>query len=97
MHSPGGMLYWHALHTMVPQCICHTDPHATADHDHLAQCASLSAANHNCQGYQQKALLFARQTVSILDDARCLWLPATIICAADHRSYIVQVISGGQY
>ena len=48
MHSPGEMLYQHALHTTVPQHICHNDPHATADCDHLDQCASLSAANHDC-------------------------------------------------
>ena len=47
MCSPGEMLYQHALHTTVPQHICHSDTHATADHDHLDQRASLSAANHN--------------------------------------------------
>ena len=97
MCSPGEMLYQCALCTTVPQHICHTDPHATADHDHLDQHASLSAANHDHQGCQQKAPLFARQSVSVLNDARCLWLPATVIRAADHGSYLVQVISGGQY
>ena len=96
MHSPGEMLYQHALCTMVLQHICHTNLHATANHDHLGQCASLSTANHNCQGCQQKAPLFARQTVSIPNDARCLWFPATIIYTADHGSYTVQVMSGGQ-
>ena len=95
--SPGEMLYQHALCTTVPQCIHHTDPHATADCDHLDQHASLSAANHDHQGCQQKAPLFARQPVSVLNDARCLWLPATVIHAVDHGSYIVQVIGGGQY
>ena len=33
----------------------------------------------------------------ILNDARNLWLPATIICKASNGSYLVQVISGGQY
>ena len=47
MHSPGEMLYQHSLHTAVPQHICHTDPHATADCDHLDQCASLGTANHD--------------------------------------------------
>ena len=97
MHSPGEMLYQCALCTMVLQCIHHTKPHATANCDHLDQHASLSAANHDHQGCQQKAPLFARQTVSILNDARCHWLPATIICTADHGLYIVQVIGSGQY
>ena len=69
---------------MVPHCIHHTNPHATANHDHLDQCASLSTANHDCQSCWQKAPLFARQTISIFNDARCPWLPATIIHAADH-------------
>ena len=72
MHSPGEMLYQCALCTTVPQHIYHTDPHATADHDHLDQHASLSAANHDHQGCWQKAPLFARQSVSVLNDARCL-------------------------
>ena len=97
MHSPGEMLYHHALWTMVPQGICHTSPHTTADCDHLDQCISLSAVNHDHLGCQQKAPLFAGQTVSVLNDARCLWLPATVIHAADHESYIVQVIGSGQY
>ena len=41
MCSPGEMLYQHALHTTVPQCIYHTDPLATVDCDHLDQHASL--------------------------------------------------------
>ena len=44
------MLYQHALCTMVPQHISHTDPHTTTNHDHLEQHASLSAANHDHQG-----------------------------------------------
>ena len=50
MCSPGEVLYQHALCTTAPQHIHHSDPHATADHDHLDQCASLSAANHDHQG-----------------------------------------------
>ena len=37
------------------------------------------------------------QTDCICSQARCLWPPATIICAADHGLYIVQVIGSGQY
>ena len=97
MHSPGEMLYQCALCTTVPQHIYHTDLHGTANHDHLDQHASLSTGNHDCQGCLQKVPLFAGQTISILNDARCLWLPATIIHAANHGLYIVQVISSGQY
>ena len=82
---------------MVPQHICHTNPYTTANCGHLDQLASLSTANHDHQGYWQKAPLFSGQIVSVLNDARCLWLPTTVICAADHGSYIVQVISSGQY
>ena len=41
--------------------------------------------------------LFAGQSVSVLNDARCLWLPATVIHSADHGSYLIKVIGGGQY
>ena len=37
------------------------------------------------------------KTVSILNDAKTLWLPATVIHQAKHGSYLVQVIGGGQY
>ena len=37
------------------------------------------------------------QTVSVLNDARTLWLPAKVICQAAHGSYLVQVIGGEQY
>ena len=39
----------------------------------------------------------SQQTVSVLNNDRTLWLPATVVHAADHGSYIVQVISSGQY
>ena len=41
--------------------------------------------------------MFAGQSVSVLNDARCLWLPATVIHTAHYGSYLVQVIGGGQY
>ena len=44
-----------------------------------------------------KSLLYAGQTVSALNDAKTLWLPATVICQARCGSYLVQVIGGGQY
>ena len=61
------------------------------------KCATLSVAHHDHRGSRQKDLLFAWQTVSILNKNRTTWLPATVVHAADHGSYIVQVISGGQY
>ena len=32
-----------------------------------------------------------------MNNDRTLWLPATIVCAADHGSYIVKVIGGAEY
>ena len=43
------------------------------------------------------AHLYAGQTVSVLNDAKTLWLPATIIRQAAHGSYLVQVVGGGTY
>ena len=71
MCSPGEMFYQQPLCTTVPQHIHHTNPHTTADCDCLDQHASLSTANHDHQGFWQKAPLFVRQTVSVLNDARC--------------------------
>ena len=45
----------------------------------------------------KKPPFFAGQTISVLNDARNLWLPATIIHKANNGSYLVQVIGGGQY
>ena len=80
----------------MPQRIRHNDPQAAADQDHLNDCATQSAAYHD-RHCKQKSLLYAGQTVSILNDAKTLWLPATVIHQAKHGSYLVQVIGGGQY
>ena len=40
-------------------------------------------------------IITAGQTVSVLKDAKTLWLPATVIHQAKHGSYLVQVIGGG--
>ena len=37
------------------------------------------------------------KTVSVLNDAKTLWLPATVIHQARYGSYLVQVIGRGQY
>ena len=91
------MLYQCALHTTVPQCIWHKNPHTATKYYQLDECATLSTTHHNHRGCRQKASLFAGQTVSIISNDRTLWLPATVVYSADHCSYIVQVIGGGQY
>ena len=58
--------------------------------------ATQSAAYHDCH-CKQNSLLYAGQTVSVLNDAKTLWLPATVIWQAKHGSYLVQVIGGGEY
>ena len=35
--------------------------------------------------------------MSVLNDAKMFWLPATVIRQADHRSYLVEVIGRGRY
>ena len=57
----------------------------------------LSAAHHDHIGCRQKAPPFAGQPVSVLNNDMTIWLPATVVHAADHGSYIVQVISSGQH
>ena len=83
------------IRTTVPQRIRHKDPQAAADRDHLNN-ANQSAAYHDCH-CKPKSPLYAGQTVSVLNDAKILWLPATVIHQAKHGSYLVQVIGGGQY
>ena len=87
----------HALHTTVPQKIRHKDPYAAAERERLEECAIQSAANHDRTGCHRKAPLYAGQSVSVINNDRTLWLPATIVCEADHGSYIVRVIGGAEY
>ena len=96
LHSPPEMLYQRVVRTTVPQRIRHKDAQAAPDWDHLNDHATQSAAyhDHHCK---QKSPLYAGQTVSVLNDAKTLWLPATVICQAKHGSFMVQVIGGGQY
>ena len=97
MHSHVEMLYQQVLCTTVPQQIRHTNQHANAECDHLNQHATQSAEYHDQRGCHKKPPFFTGQTVSFLSDTRNLWLPATIICKANHGSYLVQVMGGGQY
>ena len=95
--SPAEILYQCALHTTVPQRIRHKDPYAAAEHERLEECATQSAANHDHTGCHKKAPLYAGQSVSVINNDRTLWLPATVVRAADHGSYIIKVIGGAEY
>ena len=97
LQSPAEMLYQCALCTTVPQRIRHKDPYAAVEHERLEECATQSAANHDCTGCCRKAPLYAGQSVSVLNNDRTLWLPATMVCTANHGSYIVKVIGGAEY
>ena len=91
------MLYQCALDTTVPQRIRHKDSYAAAECERLEECASQSAANHDCTGCRRKAPLYVGQSVSVINNDRTLWLPATVVHAANHGSYIVKVIGGAEY
>ena len=91
------MLYQCALCTTVLQRIRYKDPHAAPEHERLEECATQSVANHDCTGCCRKAPLYAGQTVSVINNDRTLWLPATVVHAADHGSYIIKVIGGAEY
>ena len=94
--SPAEMLYQRVIRTTVPQRIRHKDTQAAADWDHLNDRATQSSAYHD-HCCKPKSPLYAEQTVSVLNDAKMLWFPATVICQGRHGSYLVQVIGGGQY
>ena len=85
------------LRTTVPPRIRHKDPYAAAEHERLEERATQSAANHDCIGCCRKAPLYAGQSVSVINNDRTLWLPATVVLAADHGSYIVKVIGEAEY
>ena len=91
------MIYQHALCTTVPQRIRHKDPYAAAEHERLEEHATQSAANHDHTGCRRKAPLYAGQSVSVINNDRTLWLPATVVHAANHGSYIVKIIGGAEY
>ena len=91
------MLYQCALCTTVPQRIRHKDPYAAAECERLEESATQSATNHDRIGCHRKAPLYAGQSVSVINNDRTLWLPATVVHAADHGSYIIKVIGGDEY
>ena len=97
LRSPAEMLYQCALCTTVPQRIRHKDPYAAAERERLEECTTQCAANHDRTGCHRKAPLYAGQSVSVINNDRTLWLPATIVHAADHGSYIIKVIGGEEY
>ena len=97
LRSPAEMLYQRALRTTVPQRIRHKDPYAAAERERLEERATQSAADHDRTGCRRKAPLYAGQSVSVINNDRTLWLPATIVRTADHGSYIVKVIGGAEY
>ena len=97
LQSPAEMLYQRALRTTVPQRIRHKDPYAAAECERLEERATQSAANHDHTGCRRKAPLYAGQSVSVINNDRTLWLLATIVCAANHGSYIIKVIGGAEY
>ena len=90
------MLCEYALHTTMPQRVKHKDPHVAAECKRLEECVTQSATNHDYTGCCRKAPLFAEQSVSIINNDRTLWLPATVVHAANHGSYIVKVIGGAE-
>ena len=97
LQSPAEILYQCALPTTVPQRIRHKDPYAAAEHERLEECASQSAAYHDRTVCCRKAPLHAGQSVSVINNDRTLWLPVTVVHAANHGSYIVKVIGGAEY
>ena len=95
--SPTKTLYQHALHTTLPQRIKHKDPHTAAECERLEEHATHSPADHDCRGCHRKAPLFAGQSIIVINNDRTLWLPATVVWAANHGSYIVKVIGEAEY
>ena len=91
------MLFQCALRTTVPQRIRHKDPYAAAERERLEERATQSAADHDHTGCHRKTPLYAGQSVSVINNDRTLWLPATIVRTADHGSYIIKVIGGAEY
>ena len=72
------------------------DPHAELDMGRLNDRAAQSSFHHDRHS-RIKSPFYAGQTVSVLNDAKTLWLPATIIRQADHGSYLLKVVGGGTY
>ena len=45
----------------------------------------------------QESPLYVGQTVSVISNDRTLWLPATVVHAADYGSYLIKVTGGVEY
>ena len=90
------MLYQCAIRTTVPQRIRNKDPQAESDREQLDDRATQSASYHDHHS-RTKSPFYAGQTVSVLNDAKTLWLPTTVIRQAAHGSYLVEVVIGGRY
>ena len=73
------------------------NPHTAAECERLEEHATRSAVNHDHTGCHKKAPLYAGQSVSVINNDRILWLPPTVVCAANHGSYIIKVIGGAEY
>ena len=90
------MLYRRTIRMTVPQRIRNKDPHANLDMEQLNNRAAQSTSYHDHHS-RIKSPFYAGQTVSVLNDAKTLWLPATILRQADHGSYLIKVVGGGTY
>ena len=78
LRSPAEMLYQRAIRTTVPQRIRNKDPRAESDRERLDNRAAQSASYHDRHSWT-KSPFYTGQTVSVLNDAKTLWLPATVI------------------
>ena len=77
LRSPAEMLYQRAIRTTVPQRMRNKDPRAESDRERLDDRAAQSASYHDRHSRTKSP--FCGQTVSVLNDAKTLWLPATVI------------------
>ena len=78
LRSPAEMLYGRTICTTVPQRIRNKDPHANLDMEQLNNRAAQSTSYHDRHS-RIKSPFYAGQTVSVVNDAKTLWLPATIL------------------
>ena len=88
------MLYQHALCTTVPQRIRHKDPYAVAERERLEESTTQSAVNHDRTGCRRKAPLYAVQSVSVINNDRTLWLPATVVLLREKALWFKVLIKG---
>ena len=96
LRSPAEMLYRRTICMTLSQRIRNKDPHANLDLEQLNNRAAQSTSYHDRHSLI-KSPFYAGQTVSVLNDAKTLWLPTTILRQADHGSYLIKVVGGGTY